>query len=156
VAFAARVSAAVEALHRSVGHTHKVWNIEAKMQALLGEATEAGVELFWNAIAFGALAESNRVRGVAGAARPGPVGIVGQAVVDATGDGDVAAFAGAEAVYGAARDRGAMWYSLAQFVRPGRTRNNFTSMVDVTNVQDYTRAILAGRRRGGDCHDHGV
>jgi hypothetical protein len=29
-------------------------------------------------------------------------------------------------------------------------------MVDVSNVKDYTRAILAGRRRGRDCYDHGI
>jgi hypothetical protein len=49
-----------------------------------------------------------------------------------------------------------MWYSLAQFTTPGRTRNNFTSSVEISNVQDYTRAILAGRRRGSEIHDHGV
>jgi hypothetical protein len=71
----------------------------------------------------------------------------------------VAAFAGAAFTYGGERDHSTMWYALAQFARPGLTRNHFTSTVDVSNIEDYTRAILAGRRRGsegGAMHDHGV
>jgi hypothetical protein len=70
----------------------------------------------------------------------------------------VAAFAGADFVYGSERDHAVMWSALAQFPRPGLTRNHFTSMADVSNIEDLTRAILAGRRRGGkgDMHDHGI
>ncbi len=77
-------------------------------------------------------------------------------MIDATGDGDLAVFAGAEFTYGAARDHVTMWYSLGQFTHPGVTRNNFTSTVDVSNVEDYTRAILAGRRRGNGTSDHSI
>ena len=40
-----------------------------------------------------------------------------------------------------------MWYSLSQYKAPSKLQNNFTSMVDVSSILDYTRAILAGRRR---------
>ena len=102
------------------------------------------------------LPHGSTVRGVVAATRTGPVAILGKVVIDATGDGDVAAFAGAEFTYGSARDHAVMWYSLAQFRAPGQTYNNFTSTVDVSNVVDYNRAILSGRRRGGRLHDHGV
>ena len=102
------------------------------------------------------LPHDNTVRGVVAATRMGPVAVLGKVVIDATGDGDVAAFAGAEFTYGSARDHAVMWYSLAQFGAPGQTHNNFTSMVDVSNVVDYSRAILSGRRRGGRLHDHGA
>ena len=156
VGFAARVAQLVDAAHDSLDYEGRRWNIEAKMHALLREARRTGVEVFWNTVAVGTAVEGNQVRGVVAATRYGLCAVLAQVVVDATGDGDVAAFAGAEAVYGNARDHVVMWYSLAQFVRPGRTQNNFTSMVDVSNVEDTTRAILAGRRRGGDCHDHGI
>lgn len=156
VGFSARVQALTDAVHQSLGHTKSTWNIEAKMFALLQDAERAGVCLLWEAIAFAAVKEEQRVRGVVAATRWGPVAILGEVVIDATGDGDVAAFAGADFVYGAECDHTTMWYSLAQFSTPGRTRNNFTSSVDVGNILDYTRAILAGRRRGNDIHDHGV
>jgi ribulose 1,5-bisphosphate synthetase/thiazole synthase len=156
VGFSARVSEWVEEVHDGLNYEGRRWSIEAKMHALAQAAGRAGVELMWNAIAWGAAVEGHDVRGVAAATRYGPCAILARALTDATGDGDVAAFAGAETVYGAARDGVTMWYSLAQFASPGRTQNNFTSMVDVSNVEDYTRAILAGRRRGTACHDHGV
>lgn len=105
---------------------------------------------------MGALIDGDRVRGVAVASRWGAFAISAEVVIDATGDGDVAAFAGAESTYGAERTHSVMWYSLAQYASPGTTRNNFTSTVDVSNIEDYTRAILAGRRRGEAMHDHGT
>ena len=131
------------------------WNVEAKTHAWLHEAQDAGVEMLLNAPAIGAVVQGNAVRGVVVATRTGPAALLGRVVVDATGDGDVAAFAGAATTYGSTRDHAVMWYSLPQIATPGRTWNNFTSMVDVSNVEDTTRAILAGRRRGA-CHDHGL
>ena len=138
------------------------WNIEAKMHGLLRWTADAGVELFFRTTIVGTLVEPGKgatgrptVRGVLAATTDGLRAIFAKVTVDASGDADVAAFAGAQTVYGSTRDRLPLWYSLAQFVRPGVTRNNFTSSVDVTNVNDYTRAILAGRRRG-ECHDHGT
>lgn len=154
--FSAGVEALADEVHRTLRHTKATWNIEAKMYALLREAGRAGVDVFWEAIAHGTVLEGNRVRGVVAATRWGPVAVLAEVVIDATGDGDVAAFAGAEFVYGAERDHSTMWASLGQYTTPGRTRNNFTSAVQISNVVDYTRAILAGRRRGSEVHDHGV
>lgn len=137
------------------------WNIEARMHALLGWVEEAGAELLLGAVAVGALVEPApagglpAVRGVVVATSDGLAAVRARVTIDATGDADIAYFAGARFAYGSARDRLPLWYSLAQFARPGVTRNNFTSSVDVGNVEDYTRAILAGRRRG-EGHDHGV
>ncbi len=133
------------------------WNIEAKTQAWLNLARDAGVNLLFNAAVFGTVVENKRVHGVA-VATPDGVGVINATVVvDATGDGDIAAHAGADFVYGTERDHTVMWYSLAQFPRPGRTRNNFTSMADVSNTLDYTRAILAGRRREREkSYEHGI
>jgi hypothetical protein len=134
------------------------WNIEAKMQGLLRWTQDAGAEVFFRTTTVGALVETKEpaaVRGVLVATPDGLRAVRAKVVIDASGDADVAAFAGAPTVYGSTRDRLPLWYSLAQFARPGLTRNNFTSSVDVSNVNDYTRAILAGRRRG-ECHDHGT
>jgi hypothetical protein len=89
------------------------------------------------------------------ATQTGLVAIQANVVIDATGDGDLAAFAGAPFKYGSPRNRSTMWYSLAQYSEPGRTKNNFTSMVEIGNIEDYTRAIISARRWGGECADHG-
>ncbi|HEV7217132.1 MAG TPA: FAD-dependent oxidoreductase [Chloroflexota bacterium] len=151
---------AAQAARLGVTKQH-TWNIEAKMHALLTWVDEAGVKLLLDCVAVGALVEPAptggrpTVGGVLVATADGLAVVRSRVTIDATGDGDIAAFAGARFVYGSARDRLPLWYSLAQFARPGVSRNNFTSSVDVGNVEDYTRAILAGRRRG-EGHDHGV
>lgn len=161
--FSAEVIDAVDAMHRRLRHRPPQgdvpkWNIEAKAGSLLSRAVDAGAQLLTNSTVIAVLRDGTRVAGVVVATREGPVALLADVVIDASGDGDVAAMAGAEFVYGAPRDHVTMWYSLAQFAQPGLTRGNFTSMVDVSNIEDYTRAILAGRRRTGRAatHDHGV
>lgn len=162
VGFAARVMALVDEMHDYLHHEKlkgpiPKWNIEAKIQALTQAAEEAGVEMLLNALFIGTIVQENVVRGVVAATRTGPVALLGDVVIDASGDGDVAAFAGADYVYGSDRDHVVMYSYMPQVAKPGRPRNVKTSMADVSNVEDYTRAILAERRRGeeGD-HDHGI
>jgi hypothetical protein len=156
VGFNSGVERLVEDVHNSINYQGDKWNIEAKMYALLKEAERTGVEVFFNAVTIGTVVEGKQVRGVVVATKFGVFAVLAKVVIDATGDGDVAAFAGAEYIYGSAREHAVMWYSLAQFAKPGRSQNNFTSTVDVSNIEDYTRAVIVGRRRGPDCHDHGV
>jgi hypothetical protein len=136
------------------------WNIEAKKYVFSSLAERYGVGLWLNAIVFGVVQKGNQVSGVLVATRWGIRCLLADVVIDATGDGDVAAFAGAEFRYGSEREHLTMWYSLAQYKAPGRLQNNFTSMVNVSDIRDYTRAILAGRRRwrkeDDSAHDHGI
>ena len=133
------------------------WNIEAKVWALAEQAGAVGVDLLLNAYVIASIVEGNAVRGVVVATRWGPVALLSQVVIDGTGDGDVAAFAGADNVYGSDREHTVMYAYLPQVVSPGRPRNVKTSMLDTSNVEDYTRTLLAERKRRvqGD-HDHGV
>ena len=133
------------------------WNIEGKVQALMNAAEEAGVEMLLNAMFIGTLVEGNTVRGVVIATRTGPVAIRAKVTIDASGDADVAAFAGAEFVYGSDRDHTVMYTYMAQIPSPGRPRNVKTSMIDVSNIEDLTRGIMVERRRGEDTdYDHGI
>ncbi len=129
------------------------WNVEGKMHALLDWVTEVSGEVAFRCCVVGAIMDGHRVKGTLVATPDGLRTISAKVIIDASGDGDVAVMAGAQHVYGSSRDRLPMWYSLAPFVKPGKPQNNFTSTVDISNVEDYTRAILAGRRRW-DGHDH--
>jgi hypothetical protein len=124
---------------------------------LAEEAEGAGVELLLNAFVIASIVEGNAVRGVVVATRWGPVALLSKVVIDGTGDGDVAAFAGADHVYGSEREHAVMYAYMPQVPKPGLPRNVKTSMLDTRNVEDYTRMLLAERRRGlDDDHDHGV
>lgn len=162
VGFSAEVMSMVDAMHDKLGLDRlggplPTWNIEAKIQALLDATDQAGVEMILNALVIGAVVEGNHVRGVVVATRWGPVALLAAAVIDASGDGDVAAYAGARYVYGSERDHTVMYTYMAQVAQPGRPRNVKTGMVDVANIVDYTRAILDERRRRKERdHDHGI
>lgn len=159
--FAIRNANLVDEVHKSIhwpasaNKLNGAWNIEARMQALLTDARQSGVEVFFNTIAIAAVLQDNQVRGVVAATPYGPAAVLSKITADTTGDGDVAVFAGAKSFYGAARDHYPMWFNLAQYLQPTRSRWHFGHTVDVGNIDDYTRAILIGRRRGPACHDHG-
>jgi len=156
-AFAQKNSELVNKMHQKINYKGAKWNIEGKMHALLQEISENGVNLYFNVISIGAVVDKKHVKGVVIATRWGVYTVLADIIIDATGDGDIAAFAGAEHVYGSKKDSLVMWYSLSQYKSPGKTHNNFTSMCDVSNIEDYTRAILSGRRRGRkDDHEHGI
>ncbi len=160
--FSGQVTDMVNELHRRTGHpiqkgTVPQWNIECKIHALLQAAYESEVDLLLNAMFIGSLTAGTSVRGVVIATRYGPIAILSQVTIDATGDGDIAAFAGAPYVLGSERDHSLMYGYMAQVIRPGRPRNVKTRSVDITNIEDYTRGIMAERRSGqeGDV-DHGI
>ncbi len=160
--YAGQVTDMVNELHVRTRHPVQKgaipqWNIECKIHALLQAAQEARVNLLLNALFIGSLVEDTTVRGVVVATRYGPVAALGQVTIDATGDGDIAAFAGAPYVLGSERDHSMMYGYMAQVIRPGKPRNVKTRSVDITNIEDYTRGIMAERRSGqeGDV-DHGI
>jgi succinate dehydrogenase/fumarate reductase flavoprotein subunit len=77
--------------------THEVWsNVEYLKVAILDALDEAGAHYLVHIRAVDAILERNRVTGVIVATKRGLMSIRAKAVVDATGDADVAFYAGAE------------------------------------------------------------
>jgi succinate dehydrogenase/fumarate reductase flavoprotein subunit len=77
--------------------THEVWtNVEYLKVAILDALDEAGVRYLVHIRAVDAVLERNRVTGVIVATKRGLMSIRAKAVVDCTGDADVAFYAGAE------------------------------------------------------------
>ncbi len=75
------------------------WDIEWKQHHFLRAALRGGVELFFNTIAVGALRRGDLVCGVIAACPDGCHLLESSAVIDATGNADVAAAAGALCEY---------------------------------------------------------
>lgn len=116
---------------------------------------EAGVEIRYGQLCFGAVCEGKVIRGVVTAGDAGIVAYLGETVIDATGDADVAVFCGARSVYGSKRDCITYWASLAQYTGVNTYRNNFSTMVIEADPIDMTRFILQARRLGEGMFDHG-
>lgn len=101
---------------------------ELLKKVLLDMLTEAGVKLKLYTFVCGVVMDGNAVRGIITESKSGRQAIMGKVVIDATGDGDVAARAGAEYQLGREED------SKCQPV---------TLMFRIGGV-DYSRAILPG------------
>lgn len=129
-------------------------------QVLLEQCLRAGVRIRLREFCFGAVMEEGKEgRRCAGVVTAGVRGIkayLADLVIDGTGDGDVAVFAGADSVYGSGDDCFTYWASLAQYTDARRYRNNFSSMTVCADPEDFTRFILAGRRRGEQTCEHGT
>ncbi len=120
---------------------------------------EAGVKIVFGQLAHSAVccedAAGRRIQGVVTAGDAGNRVYFGKAVIDATGDGDLAVAAGAAGCYGSERDLITYWGSLAQYTSPETYKNNFSSMLFAEDPLDYSRFIRLGRKRGGEIFDHG-
>jgi len=78
-------------------HGHELWcNVEYLKVAIVDALEAAGAKFLVHARAVDALVERNRVIGVVVGTKRGLMTLQARTVVDCTGDGDVAAFAGAE------------------------------------------------------------
>ena len=132
-----------------------LWNVQAKLAMWLEQIRTAGAQIVWNSFVIGVIMDENKVIGAVISSPQGAFAVKSKIIIDATGDGDVAAFAGAPYVFGSEHDRVPLWYALRKQKKPGPSLSAFESTVDVTNVEDYTRSVHVGVRTGGDSlHDH--
>ena len=128
---------------------------DIKALALLDLCLNAGCCIRFYSVACAVMMDEKAVHGVA-YAMGGKLHLAyAKTVIDCTGDGDLAMFAGAAHTYGSRDNAITYWASLAQYTGPDKYRNNFSTMVHVGDPVDYTRFIQAGRLRGGDLLDHG-
>lgn len=118
--------------------------------ALSAWMRESGVTLLSGLPVAGVYRDQNRITAVLALTPGGPVAIAASTVIDATGDGDLAAWAGAPYTYGSERDQLTQWYSFGKFTdkRPSVSRK-YRSIVDVRSLRDITRGIVIGRRQEG-------
>ncbi|NND05651.1 MAG: FAD-dependent oxidoreductase [Saprospiraceae bacterium] len=150
----------VNEIDRSFSNTFKdngygLWNVQAKLAMWLSEIVNSGAKILWNSMAIGAIMNGDKVIGAVISTPQGPVAVKSKVIIDATGDGDVAAFAGAPYFIGSEHNSVPLWYAIRRQVKPGPTRSIFQSTVDVTNIEDYTRSVHVGLRSGEEyVHDH--
>lgn len=129
------------------------WNSEWKKAWYLREADAAGAEVWFGSGAVAAVMRDGRVGGVI-AVTPCGLGILrAGAVVDATGNADVAAAAGAQTVSISKANVAVQGTGLAP-VQPGKHyQNTDYTFVDDADVMDVTRAFVMARHKFRDFFD---
>jgi len=138
----------VERLDRSIAPAEALGLPRAL--GILNELGRRGVTVLPKCLAVGTLVEEKTIVGAVLATPRGLRAVRAKVVIDATGDGDLAAWSGAEYVYGTGRDAMTLWCSFGEFKSGGsNVSRQYDSMVDVRDAADMTRAMLTGRRRPG-------
>ncbi len=80
------------------------WRANEKAYYYLKTLEEEGVEIWYNTLACGVIKSNNTVCGVVVATPMGRQAVLGKTVIDATGDGDIYAWAGADFEFGCGKD----------------------------------------------------
>ena len=119
-----------------------------KCMGMLNNLVQAGSGVLRGAAA-GTVVDGSTVVGAVFATSCGLVVVKAKHVIDATGDGDLAAWAGTTTDYGTRRDAMTMWDNFAHFrgTNPEAARH-FDCAYDLRDPADLTRGIISSRRRG--------
>jgi hypothetical protein len=83
-------------VNQAPGRRNPTTDPEATKYVMAEMLSEAGVEILLHSWATNAIMDGNAIRGVTFASKGGPYAVMARMVVDATGDGDVFAAAGAD------------------------------------------------------------
>lgn len=129
------------------------WNIEWKQRWYQFASDQAGTEVWHGAIGCGAVVEDGTVRGVL-VAGPYGVGVVAcDAVIDATGNADIAAAAGAECEPIGVEHLGLQGSGLGPRQPGYQYRNTDWTFIDDSDPLDTTQAMVVARRKFLDSFD---
>lgn len=122
----------------------KGWNPEAKKIVLEQMCKQAGVEIFYENCATDVVTENKRITGIYCASSYGSIKYNAEVFIDATGDADITAKAGAPYLLGREKDKIPQPFTLTtiKLLPDGSlTHINFDSgLVDSTDIIDLTRA----------------
>lgn len=108
---------------------------------------QAGAKLLFQTVITGVMAEGREIRRVYVATPLGLTAVAARHLIDATGDGSLAAWAGCAYGFGGEHDELTLWASFAGY-RPGNPEalRPFLSPLDERSPVDVTRFILGMRR----------
>jgi len=131
------------------------WVIEQKMEWYRSNLLEAGGELWFGTLGCGAVVQGDRVIGAVVATPAGRGVVLAKVVIDATGNSDVAAVAGAECMYTDASEFGMQGTGLPGRQLGGTYNNTDFAIVDETDMVDVWQMFVHSKNKYPDAFDHG-
>ena len=143
-----------------VGFTKQVpggasWDVEERMEWWRRQLRNAKADIWFGTIACGTLVHDKRVKGVVVATPMGRGVLIGNTVIDATGNADLAAASGAPCLYTTGEHIAVQGTGLP----PRELGRNYTNtdytLVDETDMLDVTRVLIQARRKAGRAFDAG-
>ena len=143
-------TAAVEA---GIRELHSPCYVTAKQEWWRREVRKAGGDIWYGVLACGAFVDGDRVKGVIVATPEGRGVVLARTVVDATGNGDVAIAAGAQAMYVSAGSAAMQGTGLPQRELGASYVNTDWTYVDENDMEDVRSALVAAKRRAQGAWD---
>jgi len=131
------------------------WVIEQKMEWYRNELLEAGADIWFGTIGCGAFVDDGDVVGAVVATPNGRGVVLAKTVIDATGNSDVAAAAGAECIYTDASEFGMQGTGLPGRKLGGTYNNTDFTIVDETDMLDVWHMFVYSKNKYPDAFDHG-
>lgn len=143
-----------------VGFTKEVaggadWVIEQRMEWYRSELEKAGAEVWFGAIGCGALVHENRVTGAIVVTPEGRGVVLADVVIDATGNADIAAAAGAECVYTGASEFAMQGTGLPPRQLGATYTNTDYTFTDETDMVDVWQLLVTAKNRYATAFDLG-
>jgi hypothetical protein len=131
------------------------WVIEQKMQWWRSELCQAGADIWFGTIGCGALLESGRITGAVVATPLGRGVVLAKAVIDATGNADVAAAAGAQCVYTDQSELAMQGTGLPPRQLGASSANTDFTIADETDLVDIWHLFVYAKDKYPDAFDQG-
>ena len=131
------------------------WVVEQRMEWYRQELLKAGADIWFGSIGCGAFVQDNRVTGAVVTTPHGRGVVLAKTVIDATGNSDVAASAGAECIYTDASEFGMQGTGLPGRKLGGTYNNTDFTIVDETDMMDVWRMFVFSKNKYRQAFDHG-
>ncbi len=131
------------------------WIIEQKMEWWREQLLQAGGELWFGTIGCGAVMQGDRVIGAVVTTPQGRGVVLAKVVIDATGNADIAAAAGAETIYTDATEFGMQGTGLPGRKLGGTYNNTDFTITDETDMVDVWQLFVHAKGKYPDAFDQG-
>jgi len=131
------------------------WVIEQKMEWWRSELRKAGADVWFGTIGCGALVDADRVIGAVVATPCGRGVVLARVVIDATGNSDVAAAAGAACLYTDHTEFGMQGTGLPPRRLGATYTNTDFTIVDETDMVDVWHTFVYSKGMYPEAFDHG-
>ncbi|MFW6171683.1 MAG: FAD-dependent oxidoreductase, partial [Planctomycetota bacterium] len=131
------------------------WEVEPKKEWYRRELLKAGADVWFGSIGCGAFVDGDRVRGAVVTTPYGRGVVLANTVIDATGNSDVAAAAGAECDYTDESEFGMQGTGLPGRRLGGSYNNTDFTIVDETDMLDTWHVFVYSKEKYPRAFDHG-
>ncbi|MFO7907753.1 MAG: FAD-dependent oxidoreductase [Pirellulaceae bacterium] len=131
------------------------WEVEPKKEWYRRELLKAGADIWFGSIGCGAFVEGDRVRGAVVTTPHGRGVVLANTVIDATGNSDVAAAAGADCDYTDESEFGMQGTGLPGRRLGGSYNNTDFTIVDETDMLDTWHVFVYSKEKYPGAFDHG-